>query len=86
MEISAEHSNPALTSEYFSIHVAVENREEREIQDLKLNVAITDQIKVEGQTTGTGSQPQLALISRVISESLLPPSLSLFLSLSLSMN
>ena len=52
MEISTEHLNPALTSEYFSLHVTVENREGRGIRDLRVGVAITDQITVEGQTTG----------------------------------
>ena len=54
MAVSADHQSPALTSEYFSIHLSVENKEGCGLKDLRVGVALSDPMIEDGQKTGTG--------------------------------
>jgi hypothetical protein len=51
LELTVDHLNPALTSEYFPLGLSVSNREPRAVRDLVLSVALADKITVDGQPT-----------------------------------
>lgn len=44
LDISVQHSSPALTSEYYSIVIGVQNKEEGPVADLRVGVALTESL------------------------------------------
>ena len=61
LDISVQHSSPALTSEYYSIVIGVQNKEEGPVADLRVGVALTESLD-EMQPTGRSHVMILVLI------------------------
>ena len=58
-----QHSSPALTSEYYSIVIGVQNKEAGPVADLRVGVALTESLD-EMQPTGGSHDDHIQVIRR----------------------